>query len=835
MNPADLLPACWVTLLAWLLYRALRRWYDPVPGRCWAVWAGVIAVLFGPVLAGGKVLLPLGYLVRLPPFTRLAEGGPPPGNLLQGDLVLQIAPWLELVRAALADGRWPLWNHLAGAGEPLLGNPQAQALQPLAWLALVFPVASAVGVLAAFRVLLALVFTWLFLRRQGISALPSLGGSLVFGLGGFLLGWAGWPLAGSAAVLPLLLYALTLADERGARRDFFLLALAGALLLLVGHPETALYVVVFVAAFAGLRLLGRRAERGRRLAAWGLAGLLGAGLAAPALLPALAALPQSRRAELMEARRERVRAADRQAGWGDPEVRAGMVRRLVPLAVPNAFGSHLSGRYWGERNALNDTAGWTGTAALLAALAGLASLISFKPERGKARAGETPALPAGALSVLGAAAALLAVVVLVRPPGLVQLLDALPLLRQSASFHSRTSLLLNFGLALLAAVAWERWRRGALRRPAVLAAAAGLALLLVWGTLAHPFPANPEALARLRYGSLALHLATLAVCALLLAFVRPRLRAGAAEPRLPAWAALALLALVAAEPLALRLPANPGTPRHLYYPETAPIHFLREHLAAGERLAGLDSALRPNFATVYGLADARSSNPARPAAVVDALRRINSAGTQATDVLDNPGDPLYGLLGVRFVIAPPRRREGPPLQRVLKRGAAWVYERPGALPRLFLPAAAAGCTLPSWSGCTAGVTDFGALAMVRELPAPWATAAPAAGRLTVEAVEPALVRAAGSWPERRLLASSVYQDGGWSLLVGGRRLPTTLANGPFVAAWLPAVEKTAERVELVYRPPGFFTGLLLAALALAGGLAWWVRPPVSATTATARR
>src|SRR4029077_3906183 len=106
-TPAALLPGVWVAALAALLALVLRRGFDPVPRRCWAVWSGVLLVLFGPALFGGRVLLPLGYLTQFPPFRGIWPGEAP-GNLLQSDLVLQIAPWLVRVRAAYAAGEWPL-------------------------------------------------------------------------------------------------------------------------------------------------------------------------------------------------------------------------------------------------------------------------------------------------------------------------------------------------------------------------------------------------------------------------------------------------------------------------------------------------------------------------------------------------------------------------------------------------------------------------------------------------------------------------------------------------------------------------------------------------------
>lgn len=821
----QLLPGLWVLALSALLAAALRRWYDPVPRRCWLAFAAVTAVLLGPALLGGRVVLPLGYLVRLPPYQLLWQSAePPPGNLLQGDLVLQIAPWLVRVREAYGSGEWPLWNALAGAGEPLLANPQAQALQPLALLAMAFPVAAAVGVLDALRLLVPQVFFYLLLRRAGISSGVGLAASLAFSLAGYLQGWLGWPLGGSATFLPLLLYGLVMVDERGARRDRLLLAAAAAATLLVGHPETELYVFVLAAVFGALRL--RRRPAGRRLAllgAWLCALGIGAGAAAPALLPAVEFIPQTQRVEVLALRREMIRAAASPAeALRTPQARretaAGLLQRLLPVAAPNAFGNNRFGSYWGNRNVINDTACFTGTAALLG------FLLAFAP------AGAGSRFPAERLL---RPAAILSLLVVARPPGLIQLFDALPVVRESLSFHSRISLVIDFSIAYLAACSWERWRRGELRRGPVVLLACALAALVSWAYLAHPNPQDPSRLAALRFGSLAVHLLVLGSSCWALC-LRPT-GFDQARAHLPRLGLATLVGLVAGELLFIYAPANPSTPADLFYPAVPPIAYLASHLRPGERVAGLGPALRANFASVYGLADPRSSNPAKPASYLDAVRSINRSPIGPTDGFEEPLDPLYGLLGVRYLITPPRQALPPPLQRVFRGAAAWVYERPGALPRLFLPAAASACDAPSWSDCTAGIGDFADRAALRSRPgqaAAWAAADRAASWLAVSRLEATRIAWHGHFAEPRLLASSVYQDGGWTLLAGGRPVPETVANGPFVAAWLPPGEAAGD---LLYRPPGFIAGMAIAAAALAGALALGTVPPGARRKRTAAR
>ena len=96
-QPTDLLPGLYLVLLGFLLDRALRRWLDPVPAKIWGAFALALAILLGPALFGGKVLLPLELLTRFTPYESVE---PPPGrsNRLQLDLVSQISPALALVR-----------------------------------------------------------------------------------------------------------------------------------------------------------------------------------------------------------------------------------------------------------------------------------------------------------------------------------------------------------------------------------------------------------------------------------------------------------------------------------------------------------------------------------------------------------------------------------------------------------------------------------------------------------------------------------------------------------------------------------------------------------------
>lgn len=737
-NPADLVPGLYLALLGALLLWTLARWFDRVPWRVVAVFALVLLALFGPVLFGGKVLLPLDNLRGHVPFQSLPPTQPH-GNLLQGDLILLVTPSLHAVREMWFAGQWPLWNPRVGAGMPLLGDPQAQAFQPLVLAGMALPLDRAAGVVAALRVLVALLFSFLLFRRLELSDGSATAGALAFGLSGFVLLWVGWPLSNTAVLLPLVLYALVRLDQEGGRRDAALTAVAVATFLVSGHPEAIVWGGLFALAFAAGRLAAR--PRGaRRLYLWRAVGAaaLGVAFAAPALLTAADAIPRSLRATRME-----------EGSLQGASLAPDLGRRLLPVAAANAYGNSRFNEYWGLTNTNEDGGGFVGTAALLAALAGALAFGArkrFPQER-------------LALATVGLSLLLLAGAGRFLPMG-----DS-----------RRPLLLVAFGLAYLAACTLERARRGEISRLAIGLAALGLGAVLAWGYLAHPHPQDPARLEVLRLGWLHWQGRFLALSAVLLF-------AGLGKRWLP-WA---IAPLVAAELCLALAPANPPMPRALTFPVNGPMRFLQEHAGEG-RMAALGRDLPPNLASLYGLADARLYNPMTPREYVAFTAPVLQEWWGEVPLWGRPRHPLYQRLGVRYLLTGPERELPPPLRRVFADADGAVWEVPGAKRLLILPAGAPGSP-----------------GTVRRVAAP-------AGRISARV----------DLPQATPLETSLYQDGSWRVLAGGRKLRAEEAP-PFLKATLPAGRY---RLEMLYRPASFVAGLALLAAGLAFALSWWIPPP----------
>lgn len=196
------------------------------------------------------------------------------------DPVWQFVPWLRLARRELASGRLPLWNPHQDGGVPLLGNAQSALLSPLTWPVLLLGADPGWDLSLLARLLLAAAGAFAFLRDLGRSRISSALGAASFSLSGAFVAWLEHPLALTAAPAPLvLLFARRAARDRSARAVAGL-ALSAFLVLAGGHPETALMVALLASTVVAT---SRPGGRGLLCAASG--AVLGAGLAAPMLLP----------------------------------------------------------------------------------------------------------------------------------------------------------------------------------------------------------------------------------------------------------------------------------------------------------------------------------------------------------------------------------------------------------------------------------------------------------------------------------------------------------------------------------------------------------------------
>lgn len=210
-----------------------------------------------------KVPLPGNYFSLInPTLSHESDSQQAPWNALQWDAVAQYWPWRHVAHNELQANRIPLWNSFTGLGMPLLANPQTAIFylpNLLFWLG---DVPRAFANSAILHTFLALIFTYLLCRSLCLPRGCSVVGATVYAFSSFMVTWQLLPtLTNTAVWLPLmilLVHKLSDANTITLRNRISLtLTLAGitALMLLAGHPQVALYILIAVGLYTLMRLI----------------------------------------------------------------------------------------------------------------------------------------------------------------------------------------------------------------------------------------------------------------------------------------------------------------------------------------------------------------------------------------------------------------------------------------------------------------------------------------------------------------------------------------------------------------------------------------------------
>ncbi len=631
-------------------------------------------------------------------------------------------------------------------------------LSPLQMAARAVPIQHHLLAELAFKLLVAFQGTWLLARAAGRSRASSLLAAAGFALGGGLFSWSLFPITATVAWVPWMAAAVIRLFRHPGPRVVATAAVITGVLLLSGHPETAAFGGLF-AAVCGLGLRRRRTGLARGFAAAVVAALLGFGLAAPQLLPFLAAIPESQRAgdTLSKGISSGPVHLLQPPSWFELGF-AGFV--LSPVS-PHAYGLPYHGPFRGPFNWADAEAGYTG---LLAFAAALVALLVARDRR--------------AWPFLGFAAASLVLASRFLP--VAHLLHLVPPLRIPA--WSRC--LMPGALALCVAGAFgtdlllrrarpgrRAWAGLALAALVSLAVAADAWTLTLWGLL---------------------------IAAVLAARWRPR------------WGAVALAGVLLMDLIPWSRSFLPEGHPGLFYPKTAFMDlFARE---AGDpavwRGTGADFLIYPNLLSVYGVADLRPHNPLAPARylrVLDAAFGFHPSMELYFAPLRNVDHPLLDFLGVRIVTGSP----AVPPSRTLEaidggRFAPFTLLRnPDALPRWFFPRAVDVIRPGEIDRWIAGLQDAHRVAVFSDEAGSWRPAGGESPPPRPLLTKPGHVILEIPPGGERLLATSIVWSRGWSARLDSRSLPVLKVNGAFVGVRLPA---DASRVELRFLPPGLIAG-----------------------------
>lgn len=254
-----------------------------------ALLALLLVALFPTVFFLGEQIVPGGLMFDVEPWRSHApQEFQPTGNKLAYDALSMFHLYYALCRDLMRVGEWPLWNPLEFMGIPLIANMQSALFYPPRLLHAFLDTFTATTAFILLKLWLCGMTSYVCARGIGLGKPAARFLSVGWMLSSYNLTWCYWAEPDVSAWLPISILGMErlLADR--SRQGLCLIAGAGALMLLAGHPESAFSMGLAAALYMALRL-GWERRTGRAL--WKPIGLAAGGWGIALIFSAVQLLP----------------------------------------------------------------------------------------------------------------------------------------------------------------------------------------------------------------------------------------------------------------------------------------------------------------------------------------------------------------------------------------------------------------------------------------------------------------------------------------------------------------------------------------------------------------
>ena len=752
----------------------------------------------GRALLTGQVYAPIDLPYGAEPLSWIKQqyGVGDLHNGLLSDVYSHNIPWKFAVRDAYRHGELPLWNPHIFAGDILAAAAQPAAYDPLLLLSFLLPLPNSLTFLATMALFIAGLGMYLLVRSlpradggwrmadgdasgghlpSAIGHQAALAASAAFMFSTFVAFWLEWSLGATTVWLPLLIFAVRRVVREQSLRSASLLLFVFVMVLLAGHPETALHLVSLAAAWAVAELWAVKRFLRPALLAIG-AGVVAVLLCAIYLFPVMDALPQTYEHEL-----RRVVYIPMKKSAPLPLVAAKLESQLVP------FIHGMPHREWPEN-------------------------LKFEPPLESAYCGSA----ALALAVIGAWRSrsrakwiALAFVVFglwfgVRLWPLPDLLGKLPLF--DVALNDRLVVAAAFGISLLAALGVDLWSGGRPRPPdsrersAAEVAAAPLVVALILAL----------ACANAWHRMLAIGLTP--------SFLRTQTILLIAGPLIVALIALTTRGRVACALLVAAIVVQrtievgdmyPTLPVRAFYPPISVFEKLPK-TGAPFRIVGHIWELIPNSATLYGLEDVRGYQALKLKRWVETSRIWSIEQGVWWRRVEDLNAPFLSLLNVRYALsmtAPP-----PGWRKIAGQPGANLLENTRVLGRAFVPRRVhVGYPKDTVLAQMKLARDFADEAWIDAQTTVPRDEVNGPGRARVERIARGQLHIRASMDGGGWMVISETAWKGWRAFVDGKRAPLRYADHTLVAVYVPQGE---HEVRLVYLPQSFVLGAWVSSVTM---------------------
>jgi hypothetical protein len=274
-----------------------HSWVPDALGVAWTLLAAV--AVMAPLLRPGVSLGSFDLLSRI---GLTQHPGVAVHSEFPADQILYFAPLTNLAWHQVHSGHLPLWNPYNVLGMPLAFSWQSGVFSLPVVLSYLAPVHDAYTVIVLAKFVIAGTGAYTLCRVLGMRPLSAAFGGTVFELSGPMLHYAGWAMTGVTCWAGWIFAgSLLLVAGRHRLRDTILVALAVAMAVYGGHPESLAVLgaslVIFLAVYLGVRARRDGAGLRRPVIDLVVAGACGIGLGTPLILPGLQVVQASGRAD----------------------------------------------------------------------------------------------------------------------------------------------------------------------------------------------------------------------------------------------------------------------------------------------------------------------------------------------------------------------------------------------------------------------------------------------------------------------------------------------------------------------------------------------------------
>lgn len=803
----------------------------------------LLGAFFWQPLFTGQSLLGTDLIFQLDPLWQPlapADFTHPQNHALSDQLSLYY-PWKHFTYQAFEQHSLPLWNPYVNGGHPLIGNSESAIFEPTHLISYLFPLGYSFVVVAFLRLWIAGFSMLLLATEIGLSKLGSWMAMISFTFSGVMICFLHYPIPGVFMWLPAVFFLTEKILIRQQLGYAIPLSFVWAGQFLAGHSPTSFHLILVGLIYALFRMSYCQGNRLRGGVAFVISLFWGILLSAMQLVPAIVTILNS---EALASR-----SAPVSQPWLEMLFPVRNWLGLITTVLPDYFGNPVFDNFWypGPENYVTLN-GYSGFLPLVLALT--LTIVGL-------RYGFNDFSPHGPFIKFFIALALISLGIAYRLP-LFNLADELPGL--NIVNNGRLRLVYVFSIALLAGYAVDilsqrlqsrippenhaRFLRTFLTTVGGLSLLSGLAILLSYTALrlfehsilelghaqvqlvqGNPFFSKPleayHALVETRYqqmlanfhlsnGRIYLPIYLGGIIWVIIKLFPQQVQATRLLSKL-------LISLTLFDLFLMGYLFNPTTPSAHVFPTPELIHFLKQEDDSPHRLVGLDLALYPNSAMIFGLQDIRGydlMSPRRYMSLVSKLegnfRGIHlSLFTQATS-------PLFDLLNVKYAISQkPLGEKWTPIYST--DNDLTLYRNPTVWPRAYLvhQAIFAANEEQSLAKLLEPSFDFRHSVILEGTAQPDTTQmenrSPLTESVTITAYRPNQVDLHVQAAAAGYLVLSDSYAPGWQAYVDGRPTDILVANHAFRAISLPA---GVHQVTFVYRPWDFKLGVGLTLLGL---------------------